>query len=56
MTNYEKIKSMSITEMADFLSDERPYCTLAKSDCIYGWHENDCAAHAEQWLESEAEE
>ena len=63
MTNFEKIKSMSIEEMAEFLSD--------------GWDCNDCeefenlsdhpllkhtkcsekcAEHCIEWLESEASE
>lgn len=55
MTNYEKIKSMRIEEMAELLQ-ESPFCTMVEDDCIYGWHENDCVAHAKEWLNSEVEE
>lgn len=54
MTNYEKIKNMSVEEMAEFLQ-ESPFCTLVGGECIYGWHECDCEAHAMKWLNLEAE-
>ena len=58
MTNYEKIKAMSVEEMADFLiEDPIPFCeNYGGLECIYGWHESDCRGHAKQWLESEVEE
>lgn len=55
MTNYEKIKSMSIEEMAKFFDNPRPFCTLEESDCINGWHGYSCEEHAKQWLNSEVE-
>ena len=58
MTNYEKIKSMSIDKMAGFLlnfdpcnvcpsSDEDGYCTYEPFDCIFG---------LKDWLKAESEE
>ena len=55
VTNYEKIKQMSIQELAEFLG-QKPYCTLNEVDCIYGWHGNDCAKHAKEWLESRSDD
>ncbi len=54
MTNYEKVKSMSVEEMADFIG-KKPFCTLNISDCVYGWYNDDydCREHAKCWLESE---
>lgn len=56
MTNYEKIKSMSIEEMVKFLDNPRPFCTLEVSDYIDGRRGYSCEEHAKQWLNSEAEE
>lgn len=56
MTNYEKIKNMSIGGMAELLQ-ESPFCALVEGgECIYGWHECDCEAHAMKWLNSIAED
>lgn len=52
-TNYERIKNMSVEEMAQFITDCKPFCTLHESDCIYGWHGCNCEKHAKEWLESE---
>ena len=49
MTNFERIKNMSVEEMAEFLG-KKPYCTLYKSDCIYGWHGSDCTQHEKNGL------
>ena len=49
MNNYEKIKSMSIDEMAELMSDDCEYYCNAKNcsgACING---------IKQWLESEGE-
>lgn len=58
MTNYEKIKNMSINEMAqsnlDFFACPygQPYY-----DCEMGKHlDDDCIACTKQWLESECDE
>lgn len=58
MTNYEKIKNMSLDEMLDFLEKWRledinyslTFCDFCKGqyDCV-----NDCMR---KWLESEVEE
>lgn len=56
MTNYEKIKNMSVEEMAEFLQNSQPYCTLSEGDCVNGWHGYTCDKHAKQWLNSEVEE
>ena len=59
MTNYEKIKAMSVEEMAEFLgsiyidvNDEQPIFS-------YSFYSNDgteITVDFEDWLESEAEE
>ena len=69
LTNYEKIKSMSVDEMAEFLEDEdnlaTQYCN--KKCCVYFEDNGDCKAYkavkrnscvqaVKQWLESEVEE
>ena len=56
MTNYERIKNMTIEEMAKMiLHGNATFCTMFESDCIYGWHDSHCTVHARQWLESEAD-
>lgn len=58
ITNYERIKNMSIEEMVEFLG-KKPYCALenpCEVDCIYGWHGCQCEEHAKEWLESEVKE
>ena len=57
MTNYERIKQMSVEEMALFLGS-KPYCHLENDDiyCIYGWHGAQCEEHAKKWLESEVDD
>ena len=52
MTNYEKIKGMSIDEMAALLGkDECAFCVclLEPGDCSL-----DCEEGVKKWLESEA--
>lgn len=57
MTNFEKIKAMSIDELAEALIlGNTAFCTAYETDCIHGWHGSDCIGHAKQWLEAEAEE
>lgn len=55
MTNYEKIKNMSIDEMADFIDNDN--CCAC---CIYAYKgcslSKDCRNGIRQWLESEAEQ
>lgn len=56
MTNFEKIKSMSIEEMAKVLDDSKSVfscddCPQRNSACTVG----DCLPHIKKWLESEVE-
>ena len=60
MTNFEKIKQMSIEEMAKILDaiDEEGVCIMPNiydcSDCILcGWCNKELSS--KEWLESEAE-
>lgn len=53
MTNYEKIKAMSIEEMAKDISEITcNYCAENKKACCDGL----CEKHVGEWLVSEAEE
>lgn len=59
MTNYEKIKNMSVEEMIDFFATADPYeCPFECPTCYY---RSDCSSadscriEAKKWLESEAE-
>lgn len=56
-TNFDRIKAMSVEEMAEFLS-ARPFCEIENGgvDCVYGWHESKCKEHIKQYLESEVQE
>lgn len=69
ITNYDRIKSMSIDELAEFLEDEdnlaTQYCN--KNCCIHFEDNGDCKAYkavkrnscvqaVKQWLESEVSE
>lgn len=56
MTNYERIKSMSVEDLANFITDKMAICPndtpLYNDDCI-----NDkCEKCIKNWLESEVEE
>lgn len=56
MTNYEKIKAMSIDEMAEFIPDWS-YTKACKCDSeIWVDCNNDCSKCVREWLESEGEE
>lgn len=58
MTNYDRIKQMSIEEMAKFLND---YCDGACECCVFRRNANcyvnsdKCKLGIEEWLESEEE-
>lgn len=62
MTNYERIKNMSVEEMAEFIheismADQNglPYCSIDiayERDCTC----DDCVQHTAEWLNSEVEE
>ena len=45
MTNFDKIKSMSIDEMIDLFTFSEPYCGYANRNC-----DGRCRVCAEQWL------
>ena len=52
MNNYERIKNMTIDELAEFLcNNECEQCAYKGFDCGY-----DCFIGVKQWLESEVEE
>ena len=51
MTNYEKIKNMSVEEMAEFFKGECNFCALHGKCRDF----NSCHEGHKQWLESEAE-
>lgn len=59
MTNYEKIKSMSIEEMAEYVDSHEAlrnickYCEFQFKDCSYV--HISCNPAIKKWLESEAE-
>ena len=51
-TNYEKIKTMNIDEMAEFLVDRCSFCVFYKDDNCW---EQDCLVGHKQWLNQEVE-
>lgn len=57
MTNYEKIKNMSIEDLAHFL-DKITYCCNNDSECGYCPLYDACigTTSSKTWLESEVEE
>lgn len=61
MTNYERIKQMSIEEMAVMLADEIPHgdchdCNLECAICERDKFQDCCINAFYKWLESEVEE
>ena len=66
MTNYERIKEMSVEEMAEMLLDESEnnftYCNYCNHQSYYAPHcqstdfETDCRYAVKEWLNSEVEE
>lgn len=56
-TNYERIKAMSVDEMAEFLSDYASCetCPRLYSCLRLGTTLDECKQVIKQWLESEAE-
>lgn len=58
MTNYEKIKNMSIEKMTEFFSGDCIHCTHYTECCLFDEYPDElpCKAGALEWLESEVEE
>ena len=62
MTNYERIKAMSVEEMVEFLNDSvfscEKHCVFTvDGECdMHDHNENTCAKGVELWLNSEVEE
>lgn len=56
MTNYEKIKAMSVEEMAEMLSECTSLCaTCIHTHCPMAWG-TPCKEYMQKFLESEVEE
>ena len=58
MTNYEKIKAMSVEDMAKFLNlviDREIEIWVGFGDICHGHNGNRCWKCVQQWLESEVE-
>jgi hypothetical protein len=56
MTNYERIKNMSVEEMAEFLEENNDiccFCVLKDNDVC---NDEDCKYFIKQWLGTEVEE
>lgn len=57
MNNYEKIKQMSLDEMAEYYATHLPkccwMCTGMKNGCL---REISCVSGIKQWLQEESEE
>lgn len=51
MTNFEKIKNMTVEEMAYYLCNDLPLCPLKAPHC----RDNKCPECFKKWLESEVE-
>lgn len=55
MTNYDRIKQMSIEEMATMLDNDCSYC-LAYDFCNESFEDKKCIDIVKLWLEMEVEE
>ena len=63
MNHYERIRAMSLEEVAEYMCRESdvPYCKI-KPECIYqidapgGIPEENCIRYAKEWLMQEVEE
>lgn len=57
MTNYEKIKSMTVDEMGKFFEDNFVFpCYLCHSDCSSFEDSGKCYKTLKNWLKAESEE
>ena len=56
MTNFERIKAMSVEEMAARIPC--PHMVDAYDECKFGWHERTqtCEECAREWLEREVQD
>ena len=55
MTNYERIKSMSIDEMADYFNEIFDCCNCPNDMFLCEGNGYVCTKYIKQWLESEVE-
>lgn len=58
MTNYEKIKGMSVEELAEFIHELNEHCLagMGLCDCSGGKYCSDiCKGKTKEWLESECD-
>ena len=57
MTNGDRIRAMTDEELAAVMvKGDLHFCTIAETDCIYGWHTPNCIAHALKWLQQHVKE
>ena len=56
MTNYERIKSMSIDEMADYFNEIFDCCNCPNDMFLCESNGNVCTKYIKHWLESEVKE
>lgn len=58
MTNYERIKAMSVEEMAECMDCDCAHCTQDIEQCMSNRFPNElpCKAGVLEWLNSEVEE
>lgn len=56
MTNYEKIKNMSLEEMSMYLADKGccNMCSVGQMKCLTFEDDTECFEAVQEWLESEA--
>ena len=54
MTNYEKIKAMSINEMAEFLSEQSDCFTCKVKELNKCGFDETCECSFKKWLKAEA--
>ena len=55
MTNYERIKSMSIEQLAKMLDGECQFCAYDGEDCMFN-HDIHCEEGCIKWLKNNYEE
>lgn len=57
MTNYERIKKMSLEEMAEYLADKGccNLCSVGQKKCLTFEVDCECSEAVQEWLESEVQ-